>query len=269
MSSNVISLAAGTVLDCTPPETVAVAAAAGYDASGVWVDLATWTPAVAADVRARLADTGLTALDAEVIRLGPDRTLDDAHRLVDVAADVGAPNALTISYHPDRGRTVAEYAELCAHGESVGVRPVLEFMRFTQIRSLDDALDVVTQAGQLSGAILVDAIHLSRSGGTPADVAAVDARLLPYAQLCDAIGTIPPDDGLVEEALDGRLLPGEGVLPLTELIDALPTGTPYSVELRSKALRDGYSDPVERARVVLAATRSVLDGTPSADPAPR
>jgi sugar phosphate isomerase/epimerase len=61
----------------------------------------------------------------------------------------------------------------------------------------------------------------------------------------------------VEEALDERLLPGEGELPLVELLEALPEGIPISVELRSKALRNGFA-PDERSQVVADATRRLL-----------
>ena len=57
---------------------------------------------------------------------------------------------------------------------------------------------------------------------------------------------------------DRIVLPGDGAFPLAELIDVLRPDLPLSVELRSKALRETYGDPVERARVVLAATMKSL-----------
>jgi len=42
------------------------------------------------------------------------------------------------------------------------------------------------------------------------------------------------------------------------VLHALPAGTPLSIELRSKFLRDTYPDAAERARVTLAATRRFL-----------
>ena len=260
VTTRTISLAAGTVPEIDPPATVQAAAAAGFGAAGIWIDLATWTPAVTADVRRRLDDTGVAALDAEVIRLRPERDLSDAERIVDIAAAVGARFALVVSQDPDLGRTAAQYGDLCAHGAEVGVRPVLEFMRFMTVRTLPEAVDVVARAGHPDGAVLVDALHLDRGGHTPADVAALDPALLPYAQLCDGPATAPPADQLVTEALDGRLLPGEGALPLEELVAALPDAIPLSVELRSAALRTGYPDPVARARVVAAATVAFLAG---------
>jgi sugar phosphate isomerase/epimerase len=259
----VISLAAGTVPECDPASIVRAAVAGGFDASGMWVVTSEWTDATTAEVRAVCDGEGTAILDVEVGRLRAGHPTDDVRRLLDIGAAVGAPFALVVSTDPDLARTADQYAELCVHGRSIGVRPVLEFMRFMTVRTLADALDVVDRAGDPDGAILVDALHLSRCGLGPHDIAVVGATrpgLFPYMQLCDAVGELPPADRLVEEALDGRLLPGDGELPLRALLDALPPGIPVSVELRSKALRDGYA-PDERARVVADATRRLIAAT--------
>jgi hypothetical protein len=47
---------------------------------------------------------------------------------------------------------------------------------------------------------------------------------------------------------------------VAEMYKALPPGIPLSIELRSKALRDGFPDPGERAKVVAEATRRWLAG---------
>ncbi|HYE91197.1 MAG TPA: hypothetical protein VEA38_09265, partial [Terriglobales bacterium] len=96
---------------------------------------------------------------------------------------------------------------------------------------------------------IIDALHFSRSGGLPAHVAAVDPALLRYAQLCDAGADMPaPTDtpALIREARTGRLLPGEGVLPLGELIAALPADAPLAIEAPCRATAG--LPPLERAR---------------------
>ena len=162
--THLISLAAGTVLDLGPADTVSAAATAGFPAVGIWVDPAAWTPAVTAEVVRRLDDTGLVALDAEPIFLRADQPVDDAKRIVDIAAAVGARHVLVVSRDPDLDRTAAHYAELCAHGADAGVRPVLEFMRFMTVRTLPEAVEIVRRAGHPDGAILIDALHLDRGG---------------------------------------------------------------------------------------------------------
>jgi sugar phosphate isomerase/epimerase len=51
---------------------------------------------------------------------------------------------------------------------------------------------------------------------------------------------------LIREARTGRLLPGEGVLPLRELVAALPPGIPLAIEAPSRATAD--LPALERAR---------------------
>ena len=96
-----------------------------------------------------------------------------------------------------------------------------------------------------------------------ADLARVPRELLPYAQFCDAPAKRPdPADfgAVIEDAIDLREQCGHGALPLAEMYKALPPGIPLSIELRSKALREGFPDPGERARAVAEATRRWLNG---------
>jgi sugar phosphate isomerase/epimerase len=104
--------------------------------------------------------------------------------------------------------------------------------------------------------VLIDNLHLARTGGTVADVAAANPTRLPYVQLCDAPASAP--DQLVVEALDGRLTLGAGELPVSELVDVLPAHTALSFEIRSAQLRSAYPDPTDRARHVLETTRAFL-----------
>jgi sugar phosphate isomerase/epimerase len=122
--------------------------------------------------------------------------------------------------------------------EGSGVRPCLEPMLFSRCRTLADAIETVATTG---AGVLVDALHLFRAGRA-ADAVREAARvhgagLFPYLQVCDAGPHAPTgDDALREEAVNGRFLPGEGSLPLTGLLAALP-GLPLSVEAPTRALR--------------------------------
>jgi sugar phosphate isomerase/epimerase len=254
-----LSLAAGVMPDFTPEQTVAAAARAGWDAAGIWVDLKLWTPQTTREVKRRLADGGLPALDAEVVWIRPGPDDPDHFRLIDIAADLGAANVLAVSSAADPNETADRLGRLCDHAAGAGVRVSLEFGAFTAVRSLADALDVLERCGRPEAGLLVDPLHFARTNGQPADLAGIDRRRFAYAQFCDAAPQGPsPDDvpAIIEEALDLRLMPGEGALPLADFLEALPPGTPLSVELRSKALRKGYADPVERAHALLAATNA-------------
>jgi sugar phosphate isomerase/epimerase len=78
---------------------------------------------------------------------------------------------------------------------------------------------------------------MDRAGETPASLAALDPGLVAYLQICDAGAerpALPPD--LMAEARGNRLLPGEGVLPLDAMLDALPEGLSIGVEAPTREL---------------------------------
>jgi sugar phosphate isomerase/epimerase len=253
-----VSLAAGTVLDVGPAEAVDVASASGFGAVGLWFDVDTWTDATTRAVAERLDATGLEPLDIEPVILR--RGDDPGDELIDTAAMLGVRHVLVASGPASRAAVVDRYGELCRRAEPAGVRVVLEFLPIFTIATLGDALGVVLEVASPSGGVLVDTLHLARSGGGPADLADVPAELLPYLQLADAPDRLddPTPARLREEALHGRLLPGQGQLPLDRTLASVPD-VPVSVELRSQALMQAFPDPTERARAVLAATRRVLE----------
>ena len=141
------------------------------------------------------------------------------------------------------------------------MRVALEFGIFTEVKNLRMAMAVLDVVAHPLRALLIDPIHVDRSGSSLAEIAAIPDELLPYAQFCDAPAKRPnPDDfdAIIADAIDLRMQCGEGGLPLVDLYNALPSGTPLSIELRSKVLRDTYPDPSERAKVVATATRAWL-----------
>lgn len=250
MTERLLSLAAGTILDVDPAGAVDVAATAGFAAVGVWFDPATWSDATSRAVAERLAGTGVVALDIEPVILG--RGADHGERVVEAAAAVGARHILVASGPATRGEVVDRLGGLAALAASTapGTVLVLEFLPIFTVGTLDAAVGIVTEIGTPNLGVLVDTLHLARSGGAPSDLTAVDPALLPYLQLADASAERPADAaGLRDEALHGRLLPGDGALPLREVLAAVPA-VPVSAELRSRALHEHHADPVDRARVV-------------------
>jgi sugar phosphate isomerase/epimerase len=260
----ILSLAAGTILDVGPAAAVDVAADAGFASVGVWFDAATWTKAVAADVRSRADARGMTLLDIEPIMLTPEgsSTADNGEAIVDAAQLIGARNILVASRDPDDARVAARLHALAERLDGTDIRLVLEFLPILAVRTLPQALSIVEAAEHPRLGVLIDALHLSRAGHSPTDLAGLDPALFPYLQLCDARASTEPSPNpnmppLLYEALHGRLLPGEGSLPLHELLQAIPN-VPISLELRSAALMSNFPDPVERAHVVRLASERVV-----------
>lgn len=255
-----LSLSSRTLPELGAVEMVTAAAAAGFEASGLWVVPDRWSEATTRDVRARLRDTGLRILDVEVLAIAPGVPDDDLDRIVAVGAELGARYALVISTEPDPARTVERFARLCERAADAGLRACLEFMRFTSVQTLAEALAVLRAADHPAGAVLVDMLHLIRSGGGSGDLEGVDPNLLPYTQLCDAPAVAADDsiNGLIDEALNGRLLPGHGALPVADILARLPADCAVSCEILSAALRERFPDPRARAQAIADATRAWL-----------
>lgn len=208
--------------------------------------------------RTRLDHLGATVLDVEALTLGPDTDLDAVMPGLEAAARLGARHLLVIGGHKDPPALAAALHDLCERCAPFGIRPALEFMVFSAVPSLRAAVEIVTAADHPAAAVLVDPLHLARSGGTPEQVAAEAARrpdLFPYAQLCDAPAQ-PPAGGtraLYHEAVTGRLCPGDGGLPLGRLLAAFPPGIPLALEAPVAAL--AHLPATERVVRVAVASR--------------
>ena len=264
-----LSLAHLTVLDTTPPELVTVAAAAGFGTIGIRL---TATPSVGVppydclhdgpmlrETLARLADTGVSVLDTEFLRFEPDQPVGIPEGFLEVSARLGAKHVLVMSAEPEEARTVERFAELCDRAATYDLSVGLEFAVYTGVRTLAHAARVIARSQRANASVLVDALHFSRSGGVPAHIASVDPSLLRYAQICDAGRDMPaPTDtaALIREARTGRLLPGEGVLPLAALVAALPAGVPLAIEAPCRATAE--LPALERATLAYRALTALV-----------
>ncbi len=252
-----VSLAAGTVLDLDPAATVDVAAAAGFGGAGIWFDPETWTAATTAAVASRL---------------GATRDHTARHR-------AGDPRSGPRSRRRARRRRRRARCPPRVGGKWPG-RP-----RCGR-RALRRAVRTGGAGRRRRGARVPADLHggdtrrgrRHRGGGRPPQwrgprrhpAPRPFGRLArrpspcrrrhccPYLQIADAPAESPGDRAsLRDEALHGRLLPGEGTLPLDAVLTAVP-GVPLSLELRSATLMTRFPDPLERARAVLTATEQLL-----------
>ena len=260
-----------TLLGVAPPELVTLSAAAGFGAVGLRVSPATdderpWpmTPgsAMLAETARRLADTGIAVLDVEAIRLRPWPRRSGRSRprpaeftpVLEAAAVLGAPFVNAICEDPDLARLSDEFGRLAEEARPYAVRPVIEFMAYRTVRTLDDAVAIAAGSG---GGILIDALHVQRCGVGLDAVRAVDPGLVGYVQLCDAPLATPAGEGAeIAEARGGRLLPGDGELPLLDLLAALPEGIPVAVEAPAPGAGARPAEFAARARRALSSVLS-------------
>ncbi len=268
-----------TMLDVSPPELVSLASEAGFDAVSPRVVASTpaeepWpmTPGspMLEETARRLEETGVRALAVEVVRVGPGTKREDYEGALEAGARLGARYVTVNSDDPDLDRTSATFAALVEAARPYGLRPIIEPIPYTRVSNLDEAVYVAERSG--GGGILLDALHFRRYGGQLERLRSLDRTLLSYMQLCDA--PLAPPSGLPRprrlprgQSTDGtdvqlesramRLLPGDGELPLTDLLTTLPEGMPISVEAPVLSLRERLT-PVEFARRAREAVEGVL-----------
>ena len=127
---------------------------------------------------------------------------------------------------PDESRVTANFAALCEAARPLGLKAMLEFIPFCHTRTPAEALRVVQAAAQPNAGVLVDALHLTRSGGSPDDLRGLIQRSSATGRSAMRLPSPPADGDLRTEARTRRLYPGEGELPLAAMLDVLPADIP-------------------------------------------
>ena len=164
--------------------------------------------------------------------------LGECERICAVARELDCPILQVVALKALDGEAWPEARAALAHSlmeladiaAGYGVSLALEPVSFTTLRTVDRAMEVLDSAGRDNVGLCLDTFHLW-TGGTPWErVAALDGDLVLVAHISDVM----PRKGEEWADEDRDVLPGDGVLPLSEGIDAiLATGFDglWSVEM--------------------------------------
>jgi sugar phosphate isomerase/epimerase len=261
-----LSLEQLTIFEASPPDLVSIAATLGCQAISLYMhpigDAFPVAPLLGDTIvrRAtaqRCAETGVAVHTLEGFPLSPDTAIDSLRRAMESGAWLGAKQLTTGEYGLEPAAVVERFAELCVLASQFRLNVNLEFVGFSSVRSLQEAVAVVTGAAQPNAGIVVDSLHLTRSGGSPADLANIDPALIGLAHVCD--GPLQAfEDPYMTEAAYERQIPGKGEFPLRAFVAALPPEVMIGVEVPSRRLRQQGVPPLERARRAVEATRQLL-----------
>ncbi len=236
-----VSLAQLTVSGASPPDVVTAAAKTGFGSVGLRLEArlphedfphqATRNLSMLQEIKRRLSDTGVTVSNVTGQYLVPETGEDDLARLTDAAADLGARFVVMVSYDPDETRTADNLAKLATIAAASRMKVALEFITYNFVKDLPQAWRIAQRSGTKNVGLMIDAIHLSRSHASPADLKMVDSDRLFIAQLCDAKGPPPESqDDRIAESRTARLYPGRGDLPLFDFLDAFPASAEIEIE---------------------------------------
>ncbi len=280
-----VGLGCANLLKATLPELIEVAGRAGFRRmTGRPYAFAQaletgWTEAA---LQRRLADSGMEvtmidaiglvlpgtpsvhAFDAGVrARLPPDLLDPPDEAMCFRAATALGASIVNLVHYMGPALPVAVLADavagVCRRAAPLGLRICLEFFPESGIPDLPFAQSVLEACGEDNAAILLDVFHLDRSDGNVEDVRSLPSGVIAGIQISDRT----PSPGTPHVPFGGRQLPGDGRIPLRELVEAALENSPQAtidIEVLNDELRNLPSDAAA-ARLADAATawRSSFD----------
>jgi len=225
------------------------------------------------DAVARARDGGLSFVngiafgrwadpDPAVRRAG----LEETKRDMAVLAEMGCPcvAASMFGVHKDGSPflsvdAIAErFAAVCALGDKMGVKPLLEYWGHSvNLHTPESALNVLAKVGRPDAAILADVYHTYRGGGSFATFRQFGGGRLPVLHVNDYPAT-PAREKLVDA---DRVWPGDGIAPWRQIfahLDAAGADPWLSIEVFNPAY--WKATPERTAREGMAKLRECANG---------
>jgi sugar phosphate isomerase/epimerase len=253
-----------TAIEASPPELAELAAANGCASISFMVHPVAGLPdfGMAGDTqmrretRRRCADLGVAVDMVEGFLLTPDVDIAAFEASLDSAAWLGAACANVVLRDSDEARLLANFIAFRDLAAARGMTTLIEWSRRTVFASPAAAVEFLRRAGDRA-LLQVDFLHVCRGGFGPADIAALDPRMVGRGQLSDGPAEMAVDQQFAE-AIGGRIMPGEGALPLKDFIAALPDGVVIGAEVPSQTMRDQGLDAAERVRRAIDGARGLI-----------
>lgn len=244
-----VFLCASTIDDAPLTERIDAAARAGYDGIGLrpgHVARAVKDGMSIDDIRSELTVNGL-----ELIEVGflSDWWLPDGENEKSLAHEaslhrlknaLGGRHMMVIGGPMDAGLDVVaeRFAGVCRRAARHGLTVALEFLPWTDTRTIADAWRIAEASGEANGGVVMDTWHFFRGGSTLDQLADVPADRIPVIQLSD--GPLVRTGTELEDTFHRRRLPGDGEFDLASLFAALAdkgVTAPVGMEVLSDELR--------------------------------
>lgn len=226
------------------------------DDGGVDLGFPLVTEALLPVLKDKLAQRNVSVGNIEFFPIDIDPPLEDYRRGIEIGKALGAVRAVAHMFDSDLERGSASLRRFADMVAEYDMEVGLEFMPLSPAcATINRAAEYIRASGAINVRIGVDALHLERSGGSPADIIATDPALIGYSQLCD--GPLGVATDYLAEALD-RQVPGTANFPLVAMIKALPAGTEFDVETPLSSMAIAGVSPDQRVRLAVAGARAVL-----------
>lgn len=151
-----------------------------------------------------------------------ESSLEDTRRRMRMAEDIGAehiqtiPNTVGTDY--DLRWVANRYRDIIEIGQQeYGLSPAIVFVKFFPLKTMGEAAAVALNANHPQAKIIPDTFHMYISQGGFEGLKLLDGKMIAIFQFADAPADPGPDD-LQDQH---RVYPGDGVLPLSQILTDL------------------------------------------------
>jgi sugar phosphate isomerase/epimerase len=209
------------------------------------------------EIKQALNGSGLILYDILSFYIRPNFDLERMLPALDFGAELGFPYALGIADDPDWTRQRDNFSRLCDAARQRDMTVSLEApVGQNAVNTLPLALQLIAESGRDNAVICLDPFHFWRVGHTADLLETAEPRLFPYTQIDDGVDTDGPPPR-------GRREIGKGMVPLFDILDALPANLPLSIEW-GRPQGSSYT-PAEWAAIALLATRRFVEAYESSE----
>ncbi len=147
--------------------------------------------------------------------------------------------------------------ELCDLAQPFGLTVDLEFVTWSGIRTLDEAVEVVKDARRPNAGIVVDTLHFDRCHAELEKLSALPREWFHFAQISDAPANYSTErEDLIRIGRAERLYLGEGGIDVASILGRLPQ-VPLSIEIPNIAKLESLGAE-QYARLCIETARSFL-----------
>lgn len=147
---------------------------------------------------------------------------DDFFRIAD-ALEVDSISAIITcpKHQVSMAQLIEGFAKLCDRASDVGLRVDLEFIPFWGLADLAGAWEVVRSADKRNSGIVFDFWHYFRGNPDAALLDTIPGDRISTVQITDADAFLRPGRSMLDDNSLHRVPPGEGGLPVVELLQQL------------------------------------------------
>ena len=213
---------------------VEIASKAGYQAIEPWIsDVEDYVKSGGSlsDLKNKISDLGLTvegaigfpqwAVDDDAAR---SKGVERAKYEMDLMAQIGGkrvaapPSGINRTPGIDLSKVAERYRVLLEEGDKIGVVPQLEFWGSSaNLNKLSQCMCVAIESGHPKACVLPDVFHMYKGGSNFEGIRLCSAAAIQVFHLND-YPSQPPREQIND---GGRVMPGDGIAPLKQIIQNL------------------------------------------------